>query len=390
MIVTRGRAYGPYRIIEIEGRIDGLTSSTLNQAFEQLADEGNHKLVIDFSAVSYISSTGLRVFLQAQKKLKSVGGEIVLLSMHESAKNVFRVSGLHNLFSIISGLEELGDVLTTTVPGNNDSKKLFVSDDGVFQWELRDVPEGRYSGIGNQAKLRNSVYTGKDIVTLSQAELQFALGLATVGESLQDYRDLFGEALLIDHHFLGYPAVELSAVDYTYLSETHPGRVHFLHGLKFTGDFRVLLRYDSAAPVDLLSIARKSAEISGKQFFGLVMVGKSAGIYGLNLRKIPWQENAPDPPDIMVESNLPGWFDFPVEDTDINKTIIAAGIYTGGEGNEELHMHAVVFSKGLISKSGMDLHAEIERILHRSEPLRVVHLLEESRFFNGIAGIVTF
>ena len=109
MILTREKTYGAYLIIEIEGRIDGLTSSTLNKTFEQLSEDGNHKLVVDFSAVSYISSAGLRVFLQAQKKLRPVGGEIILLSMQESAMDVFRVSGLNNLFRIISKLEELGD-----------------------------------------------------------------------------------------------------------------------------------------------------------------------------------------------------------------------------------------------------------------------------------------
>jgi len=150
------------------------------------------------------------------------------------------------------------------------------------------------------------------------------------------------------------------------------------------------MRFDSASPVGLLNIARKAAGICGKEFFGLVIAGKSAGICGLNLRKIPWQENAPDPPDIMHDSNFPDWFDFPVEETDIHKTIVAAGIYSLSGGEEELHMHAVVFSKGLIGKAGMDLQAEVQRIVQGSEPLKVVHLLEESNFFYGLTGIITF
>ena len=387
MILTRSRAYGAYLIIEVEGRIDGLTSSILNKTFEQAAEDGNHNLIVDFSSVSYISSAGLRVFLHVQKKLKPVGGEVILLSMQETALDVFRVSGLNNLFRIITELQELGES-NSGLASESSSEKHFFSDDQVFHWEFRDVPGGRYNGIGNSAKLRTSSYTGKDIVTISQHELQFGLGLASVGESMRDYQSLFGESLLINHHFFGYPAVEMPSVDYAYYSKTHPGAVHFLYGFRFSGDFRLCLRFDSATPRDLLSIARKLAEICGRDFFGIVLAGKSAGIYGLNLKKIPWQDNVPDPSNIMHESNFAEWFDFPVEDTDLQKTVVAAGIYSKIADEEELHMHAAVFPKGLLGKSGMDVGAELHRIVEGAEPLKVLHLLEESRFFCGIAGII--
>ncbi|MEI6884899.1 MAG: STAS domain-containing protein [Bacteroidota bacterium] len=387
MILTREKAYGSYHIIEVEGRIDGLTSSALSKSFEQAAEDGHHTIIVDFSAVSYISSAGLRVFLHMQKKLKPVGGELILLSVQESAMDVFRVSGLHKLFRIIAGLSELNNSEPASVQvSTGDSRP--VSSDGVFSWAFREVEPGKYSGIGNSSKLRKGGYKESEVTTISQTELQFALGLASVGESLKDYQSLFGEAMVVNHHFFGYPAVEMPAVDYAWYSKTHPGPVHFLHGLKFEGDYSLCLRFDSPSAVDMLSLARKAAGISGKEFFGIVMVAKSAGIYGLNLRKIPWQDNIPSDQEIMSDANFSDWFDFPVEDTDIHKTLVAAGIYSKSGEDEELHMHAVVFSKGLIGKTGMDVNAELERILHGTEPLRVVHLLEESRFFYGIAGII--
>ena len=387
MILTREKAYGSFHIIEVEGRIDGLTSSALSKSFEQAAEDGHHTIIVDFSAVSYISSAGLRIFLHMQKKLKPVGGELILLSVQESAMDVFRVSGLHKLFRIVQSLDEIGQNQDSAL-ASEAGEKLYVSDDQVFHWKFREVRQGKYSGIGNSSKLRKGGYKESEVTTMSQTDLQFALGLASVGESLKDYQSLFGEAIVVNHHFFGYPAVATPAVDYAWYSKTHPGPVHFLHGLKFEGDYSLCLRFDSPSAVDLLSIARKAAGISGKDFFGMVMVGKSAGIYGLNLKKIPWQENVPGDQDVMSEGNFSDWFDFPVEDTDIHKTIVAAGIYSKSGEDEELHMHAVVFSKGLIGKTGMDVDAELERILRGPEPLKVVHLLEESRFFYGLAGII--
>ncbi len=388
MITTRVKAYGAYQIIEAEGRIDGLTSSAINKLFEQSAEDGNHNIIVDFSAVTYISSAGLRVFLHAQKKLKPIGGEVILLSMQETAIDVFRISGMHNLFRMISSLDELGEAFVEEPAGSEGEH--FFSEDKVYEWETRKVPDGKYSGIGNAGKLKNSSFIRQDIITISQSELQFAVGLGSVGETMQDYCDLFGESLLAAHNFFGYPATEQPAVDYAWYSKTHPGAVHFLHGFRFAGEFSTLMRFNSKDPLELLSIARKSAEIAGSDFFGLVFIANSAGIYGLNLKKIPWQENMPDPPDIMHDSVFPAWFDFPVEDTDLHNTVLAVGIYSKSGEEEELHMHGVIFAKGLAGRSGMDLNAELQRLIHASEPIKVVHLLEESRFLYGLAGIIAF
>jgi len=388
MILTREKSYGNYHIIEIEGRIDGLTSSALGNTFEKAAEDGLHNLVVDFSSVSYISSAGLRVFLHLQKKLKPVGGEVILMSVQDNALDVFRVSGLDKLFRIISGLRELGKRENGFVKENTESGGSTKTEEG-FSWESRDVPSGRYSGIGNASKLKPANFSEQDIITRPQSELKFAAGLATIGESVKDYHSLFGESVLINHHFFGYPAVEQPAVDFSWYSAAHPGPVHLLYGFSFDGDYSLRLRFDPAGPVDLMNLARRAAEISGRDFFGMVMVGKSAGIYGMNLKRIPWQENRPDPPDIMHDANFADWFDFPVEDTDMHKTVVAAGIYSKMEKEEELHMHGVVFQKGLIGKSGIDVDAEIQRIFQGSEPLKVMHLLEESRFYYGLAGIIS-
>lgn len=385
MISLKERKHGGYLVIEVEGRIDGLTSPVLDKAFEQASENGSHRIVTDFSQVSYISSAGLRIFLKAQKKLKPVGGEIILMSMKESAADVFRVSGLHELFRTVTRLDELSP---SSADNKKEENKLFTSEDSTLSWEQYDVPQGKYAGIGNPSRLRASAYRDSDILSISQSEIQFGLGLAAVGDSAEEARSLLGEAVLLNHNFYGFPAVEIPAVDYAFLSKTRPGKIHFLYGLRFSGDYRICMRFDPVKSMELIGLARKLAEVSGLDFFGMVLLGKSDGIFGLNLRKAPWQGNAPSSGDIMHESVFADWFDFPVEDTDLNKTVVAAGIYSNSGGEEELHVHGVVFGKGLVSKTGMDLNAELHRIIQASEPLRVVHLLAESRFSYGIAGLI--
>jgi anti-anti-sigma factor len=378
------RTFGKYRCITIEGRIDGSTSGVLDKAFDHEAEKGHHQLIADFNSVSYISSAGLRVFLKAQKKLRSVGGEVVLTGLKDTAADVFRVAGMLQLFRTVSSPAELADEAVN----ETSAGEVSTDQDGEFTWIRKGKAKGNYSGIGNFSKLRGSRFSADDIVSISQSSLSYAVGLAASGNLETDCLRLFGESLVVDHHFFNYPAMDFPAVDYLWYSGENPSEIHFLYGLKFSGEFGDVIRFNPREPVSLKEITDRLAGITGSDFFGWVMICKCEGIYSLNLKKIPWAENAPSCGDIMDESVFPDWFNFPVEDTDLNKTMIVVGIFSR-EGNEvEVHAHGLLFSKGLVSRSGFELIPELERIIRSSEPLKVVHLMEESRFSYGLAGVI--
>ncbi len=59
-------------IIEVVGRLDTITAPALDKTInEDIGDTKN--LVIDVKGVEYISNAGLRVLLDAQKKMQKVG-----------------------------------------------------------------------------------------------------------------------------------------------------------------------------------------------------------------------------------------------------------------------------------------------------------------------------
>ena len=59
-------------IIEVAGRLDTLTASSLDKAINEDIGEVKH-LVLDLKNLEYISSAGLRVLLGAQKKMQKIG-----------------------------------------------------------------------------------------------------------------------------------------------------------------------------------------------------------------------------------------------------------------------------------------------------------------------------
>lgn len=95
-----------FSILKIKGRIDTIHSSELEDEVNQLFDSGEKDLIFNCSGMNYISSSGLRVFLVAQKKAKAINGKLFLCDMQPAIQEIFRISGFSNLFRIFDTQEE--------------------------------------------------------------------------------------------------------------------------------------------------------------------------------------------------------------------------------------------------------------------------------------------
>jgi len=93
-------------IVALQGRLDTNTSVSLEEKLMTLTREASHKIVIDFSQLDFISSSGLRVLLTAAKQSKRVSGRIVLSGLKDHVRQVFDVAGFTMLFTICPTQEE--------------------------------------------------------------------------------------------------------------------------------------------------------------------------------------------------------------------------------------------------------------------------------------------
>jgi anti-anti-sigma factor len=94
-------------ILVIEGRIDSASSAELEKRLAALIETGGVKdILLDFGAMDYISSAGLRVLLMAAKKTGKLGGKVVLSGLCANVKEVFDISGFSNIFGIYLSQEE--------------------------------------------------------------------------------------------------------------------------------------------------------------------------------------------------------------------------------------------------------------------------------------------
>ena len=93
-------------IITITERLDTLSSVTLEDKLLDTINKNQSKIIIDFSQLDFISSSGLRVLLTAGKQMKSAQGKLVLCSLKDHVKEVFDVAGFSMLFKMFSSREE--------------------------------------------------------------------------------------------------------------------------------------------------------------------------------------------------------------------------------------------------------------------------------------------
>lgn len=95
-----------FTLISIEGSLDTNTSKEADDQFIKLLEEGNYKLLIDFSNLEYISSSGLRILLATSKKLKPLKGDLRICGLNETVNEVFEISGFTMIFNVFNTVDE--------------------------------------------------------------------------------------------------------------------------------------------------------------------------------------------------------------------------------------------------------------------------------------------
>ena len=84
--------------VEVEGRLDTVTSKLLEDALKEELTETDG-LVLDFEKLDYISSAGLRTLLVYQKVLEARGG-LRIIHADENIKEVLEITGFINILKV--------------------------------------------------------------------------------------------------------------------------------------------------------------------------------------------------------------------------------------------------------------------------------------------------
>ncbi len=89
---------GTEAILALEGRLDTVTSPSLEKELDRVMDEAE-AITLDFTKLDYISSAGLRVLLGAHKVMSRKGG-LKITNVNEVVREVFDVTGFSDILNI--------------------------------------------------------------------------------------------------------------------------------------------------------------------------------------------------------------------------------------------------------------------------------------------------
>jgi len=87
-------------VVALSGRLDAYHSNEVEQKLNSLIDSAQVRLVVNFSDLAYISSSGLRVLLASLKKTRKQQGDVKLAVLQPYIKEVFDIAGFAQLFNI--------------------------------------------------------------------------------------------------------------------------------------------------------------------------------------------------------------------------------------------------------------------------------------------------
>ncbi len=99
-------------LVKISGRVDSSTAPDLEKALKELMEQGQFRIVVDMSDLSFISSAGLRVLISTAKTCRRWNrGDVYLASLPQHIMETFELAGLTRVFKIFpDAVEAIGNL----------------------------------------------------------------------------------------------------------------------------------------------------------------------------------------------------------------------------------------------------------------------------------------
>jgi len=100
------REVGDVSILDVNGFLDAHTAPDLENAFNNLIENKNFKVVVNFNGLKYISSAGLGVFMAYVETMRENNGDIKFSNLKDDVYSVFDLLGFPMLYEFYKTEEE--------------------------------------------------------------------------------------------------------------------------------------------------------------------------------------------------------------------------------------------------------------------------------------------
>ena len=373
--------------VSVTGRLDGYWADHLDAALAESVRDGHHRLRVDLSQVTFLSSAGIAVLMKFYKQLGRIGGSIHVVSPSTPVRLVLDMARVSA--ALIAPV-----AAPVAEPEPAPAGRTLVRSGTTFEVFPREGRGLRCHVLGDERRLGTGAFAEEDCVSLGSVAPLFAIGVGAFGEGFADCRARFGELLSVAGATGYQPADGTNVPDYLVSGGPLAADVRVLYCLACDGEFSHLVRFENApaGTTGLLGLAEACLEISGANQAGFVTVSEAVGLVGAALRHSP--ANASD--DFFEYPAIRRRLTFTAERTFLRSLTLAAGVVVKGDGGEMMaqlrplgsnglfaHVHAAAFPFRPLRKGDIDLKETVTSLFEHDPLLGVLHLLHDDR---GSAG----
>jgi hypothetical protein len=331
--------------LRVDGRVDGYWADHLDSALAAAVSEGHHRIALDCSAISFLSSAGT------------------------------------------------GDVGTRSAPVMRPLEVHGLALD-VYDLDARGALTVR--ALGTATPLASGAFTDEDCVSLEGMAPAFAIGVGAFGDGFADCRARFGELISVAGATAYQPADGTNVADYLVSLGPLGPDIRLLYGLACDGAFSHLVRFEplqQPAAVTPSQLASACLQLAKAEMMGIVIVAETVGLVGAALRRSPAQPL--ESGDFFTHPSIRTRLSFTAERAFTPSVSLSAGVVArrsaAADGaqmrplgaDSQGHLHAAAFRFRPIQKGFIELSETIARLFEPDQLMGVMHLLDDDR---GAAG----
>jgi len=384
---------GPTATVRLTGRLDGEGALQLAETLDRLLRDGRRSVVLDMSAVTYLSSPGTIVLQQAHQDYASARGELHVIAPSREAADALALADLLPKL-LLSGPIDLPPDVT------RDDWRIpaALATRGTYEVSTRDPTAELTCRV--HGGLDTSVRTwidSSDYRSFEFPETAFGLGIGALTATREQAAVRLGEIVAAAGAVAHLPTSGAQVPDFDVGLGGRAPNVQLVSGLACEGNFSLLKRFSSPAegePIPLSELAQVALEGASSETVGVVMVAETTGLVGAWLRRSPGVVLISMYLDVQGIREWLGTTPLPAHP---GTTALVAGVVSRrpdpllarhlrpvAPGTDLLgHFHAVAFSYRPVPQRTVGLRTLVTRLFAQQRVRGVLHLFGDDR---GAAG----
>jgi anti-sigma B factor antagonist len=122
---------GELSIVRVDGVVDTITASELENVLEKLVSQNRYKILIDLGGVEYVSSAGWGIFISRIQEIREHNGDIRLVNMIPNVYEIYELLEFENIIPAFETLEQGKKSYNLPTSGDSGGDKVWRAEEKI-------------------------------------------------------------------------------------------------------------------------------------------------------------------------------------------------------------------------------------------------------------------